>query len=265
MTVSETPRTSPSAELPPPGWYRDPLGAPGAGGERVRRAGRYVDPAHLHDQRWWDGESWSPRVLDHAEVGEDPIEGWTPPPPKARKVPTAPKPPKAPVPVETTQASPSAKSAPAGWYPDPLRFWPSYHDPSHGHEWRWWDSVSWSAWVADGGVFGNDPIDGPSPSPPAPARPLGSAKSPPPGPGSSKGSVLAALSIALSIVTMVFFIDLFAPLTAPVAIVMGVMARRRAETDEVRSRARLAIWLGVGSLALFVLMIPVFNAMNEGM
>ena len=51
---------------------------------------------------------------------------------------------------ETPRQSQSGKSAPPGWYPDPLRFWSHYQDPAHGHQWRWWDGVSWSASVADG-------------------------------------------------------------------------------------------------------------------
>ena len=68
---------------------------------------------------------------------------------------------------ETPPMSWSGESPPPGWFPDPLRLWTGYQDPSHGHEWRWWDGVSWSPSVADHGEIGEDPIEGVQPAPPA--------------------------------------------------------------------------------------------------
>jgi len=58
---------------------------------------------------------------------------------------------------------------PPGWFADPLWFSTGYRDPAHRHEWRWWDGASWSAWVSDHGVVGDDPIQGTLPPPRVPA------------------------------------------------------------------------------------------------
>jgi len=164
------------SDLPPSGWCHD--------------------PAHLHDQRCWDGESWSAWVTDRNEVGEDPIPGLTWRPPVAALPPAhslgrrgwypdpdrpwrerrwdghrwtpewrwarrqrTPK-------WRGARKSRSANSRPPGWFRDPIRFGSTCYDPAHAHEWRWWDGSSWSAWVADGGQVGEDPIEGRLPPPP---------------------------------------------------------------------------------------------------
>jgi len=92
-----------TADLPPPGWYRDPtdrdkerwwtgdswsesvrhsIPAPPAGWypDRSGYGTGHRDPAQEHEWRWWDGASWSAWVSDEGEVGEDPVAGWQPPP-----------------------------------------------------------------------------------------------------------------------------------------------------------------------------------------
>ncbi len=44
--------------------------------------------------------------------------------------------------------------------PEPAEIPPGWHpDPHGGHEMRWWDGISWSANVSDGGVASTDPED----------------------------------------------------------------------------------------------------------
>jgi len=66
----------------------------------------------------------------------------------------------APAAVEGDGKTVPAAAAPAGpppaWHPD----------PSGRHQQRYWDGGRWTAWVADGGVAGRDPLGASQQSPP---------------------------------------------------------------------------------------------------
>jgi hypothetical protein len=134
----------------------------------------------------------------------------------------------------------------AGWYADP-------GDPTR---WRYWNGTTWTEWISDESQrFG-------------PGAPADSAWEPPvPGPKrGSKSRDLATVSIVVSVGTLLCFLDLFAPFTGPVAIVLGLVARRSTESGSGdRKRANLSIWLGVATLALWPLLIPVYNGLNAGL
>ena len=51
--------TAAPAPVPPP-----PPGTP---------AGWYADPVDRHEQRWWDGTTWTSAVADHGSQGNDPV------------------------------------------------------------------------------------------------------------------------------------------------------------------------------------------------
>jgi hypothetical protein len=63
--------------------------------------------------------------------------------------------------IDVTSDSPAA---PASWYPDPVG----------RHQFRYWDGVQWTDWVADDGVQSSDPL-----VPPAPASAAASGKARP--------------------------------------------------------------------------------------
>lgn len=131
-----------------------------------------------------------------------------------------------------------------------------YRDPASSADHRWWDGAGWTEWVSEGSdpARDNKPVD-PSWQPPFPVRASG-----------DPGSGLAVASIVISVATLVVFIDLFAPFTSPVAFLLGYLARRRSQPGtRDRARANLALWLALGTIVLWPLLIPLYNAMDEGL
>jgi hypothetical protein len=140
----------------------------------------------------------------------------------------------------------------AEWTPDDG--W--YIDPGDPTRWRYWDDGAWTEWVS-----GEDQ----QPRVGARAKPFWAPPIPRPT-RPSRSRNLANTSIAISVGTLFFFLDLFALFTAPVSIVLGLVARGKAASGSSdRTRANVAIGLGVATLALWPLLIPMYNAMDAGL
>lgn len=71
--------------------------------------------------------------------------------------------------------------------------------------------------------------------------------------------------MVISAATIFVFLDIFAPFTAPFGIALALLASRCAVTYEDRKRAWMALALAFGTVLLFVLLIPMYDAMNAGL
>ena len=139
-----------AAELPPSGWYDDPLrrhqrrywngeawtehvanngvsgvdpireGHAGAASRSLPPSGWYDDPLRRHQRRYWNGEAWTEHIANNGVTSVDPI----------------------------------ATSTPARGRPLPRASW--HRDPLKRHQKRYWDGTRWTAYVVDKGVVGFD-------------------------------------------------------------------------------------------------------------
>ena len=139
-----------AAQLPPSGWYDDPVrrhqrrywsgeawtehvATNGVAGVDPIRPGRtdavsgslpssgwYDDPSRRHQKRYWNGAMWTEHVASNGVAGVDPIDHST-----------------------NTGNRPLPR---ASWHRDPLR----------RHQKRYWDGTRWTAYVVDKGVVGVD-------------------------------------------------------------------------------------------------------------
>lgn len=136
-----------------------------------------------------------------------------------------------------------------------MRFAPAwYPDPTGLHDHRWWDGEEWTAHVADGGRAATDPLPA---APPAAVRDPGSAPTMAAATASSTrtatsrtpGIAVAALvvGIAAALFGLVPFLGV---LVALVAIVLGIVGRRRSRPGGGRGLATSGLVLAVLALLL---------------
>jgi hypothetical protein len=71
--------------------------------------------------------------------------------------------------------------------------------------------------------------------------------------------------MVISGATVFVFIDLFAPFTAPFGIALALLALKSAAIDEDRRRAWIALLLSCGTVILWFVLMPMYNAMNDGL
>ena len=186
----------------------------------------YRDPTGEAAQRYWDGASWTAWVADGPESVRLSPQSVAP------------------------GSGPPMRPALPGWFPDP------------GGEGiaRYWDGSAWTTWLCDtsGDTRSSTSAADPDWAPP-PAILTYTHRA-------HKARNLASISMAISLGTLVFFIDLFAIFTAPFSIglaIWAVCASKAGSRD--RKFATWALWLAIATLALWPLLIPLYNGMNEGL
>lgn len=224
----------------------------------VPPAGWYPDRTEANLVRWWDGAQWTDQTQSTAPAAvafEQPVSvaafgfgapeqvpvGHSAPAAAAEIVPAETSDSAAAVPASQTFApasqGPTASVAPRivpGWYPD-------NRDPSLL---RWWDGTQWTAHATPAAPL--------TPS----ITPVGSYGSGEP--VSSPNNTMATLSLVLSIGSFAgIFVGWFLWL-APVGIIVGIVAVRRARRFAPRGRRRgqaiVGIILGAVSLVMTVLL-----------
>lgn len=146
-----------------------------------------------------------------------------------------------------------------GWFPD----------PTGRHDHRWWDGAAWTAHVADAGVAGSDPIDGPDVTAPparAPRPPMGPAAGTDehrPASNMAGNDPVAVTALVIGIVAL--FTSLLPALglvPAVAAVILGIVARSRIKGSGRAGDGVAIAGLVIGVVALLIaVVVTVFSAM----
>lgn len=149
-----------------------------------------------------------------------------------------------------------------GWFPD----------PTGRHDHRWWDGAAWTAHVADAGVAGSDPIDGPDVAPP----PAGPTQTPRPAMGPAAGSggrpasqrgvgndPVAVTALVVGIVALLTaLLPALGLVPAVAAVILGIVARSRIKGSGRAGDGVAIAGLALGIVALLIaIVVTVFSAM----
>jgi len=208
----------------------------------VPPAGWYPDRTEANLVRWWDGAQWTDETQSTAPAAvafEQPVSVAAFGLGASEHVPVGHSGPAAAVSQAAVAAfsEPTAAVAPQivpGWYPD-------NRDPSLL---RWWDGTQWTAHATPA-----VPLTSPIP----PVGSYGSGE-----PVSSPNNTMATLSLVLSIVSFAGILVGWFLWLAPVGIIIGIVAIRRARRFAARGRRRgqaiAGIVLGAVSIVMTVLL-----------
>jgi hypothetical protein len=127
-----------------------------------------------------------------------------------------------------------------GWFPD----------PTGRHDHRWWDGAAWTAHVADAGVAGRDPLDGPGG---APIATVAARTQRPAGSGTQAADPVAVVSLTVAILAVFLaLLPIVGLVPAIAALVLAIVARSRLRRTGRRGEGVAIAGLATAVAALLV-------------